>query len=67
PRPCESRHCWVTELPWSRDGIAAWEADGLLIVAGNNLFKHAPVLGRALAADELRAELLPQARLGRAT
>jgi sarcosine oxidase len=70
PRPVDARHCWVTEVPWSPDGIAAWEADGLLFVAGNNLFKHAPALGRALAraalGDGLTAALRPQSKLGAA-
>jgi sarcosine oxidase len=68
PRPTGIRHCWVTELPWSPDGIAAWEAGPLLFVGGNNLFKHAPRLGRALAAaaagDGLEPILRPQAKLG---
>lgn len=68
PRPLDARHCWVTELPWSPDGIAVWQAAGLLVVAGNNLFKHAPVLGRALAraalGDGLAPHLHPQAKLG---
>jgi sarcosine oxidase len=68
PRPVDARHCWVTELPWSADGLAAWEAGGLLFVAGNNLFKHAPALGRALAqaalGEGLAADLRPQAKLG---
>jgi sarcosine oxidase len=68
PRPIDVRHCWVTELPWSPDGIAAWEADGLLAIAGNNLFKHAPALGRALAraalGEGLTPNLHPQAKLG---
>ena len=68
PRPIDARHCWVTEVPWSPDGIAAWEADGLLFVAGNNLFKHAPALGRALAraalGDGLTPTLSPQSKLG---
>jgi sarcosine oxidase len=68
PRPFDARHCWVTELPWSPDGIAVWQADGLLVVAGNNLFKHAPALGRALAraalGDELAPYLHPHAKLG---
>ena len=68
PRPIDARHCWVTEVPWSPDGIAAWEADGLLFVAGDNLFKHAPVLGRALAraalGDGLTPTLSPQSKLG---
>jgi sarcosine oxidase len=68
PDPVEVRHCWVTELPWNPDAIAVWEAGGLLIIAGNNMFKHAPLLGRALAAgalgDGVRAELHPEAKLG---
>jgi sarcosine oxidase len=66
--PVDVRHCWVTELPWNADGIAVWEADGLLLPAGNNLFKHAPALGRALARAALGAGLAPylhpQAKLG---
>jgi sarcosine oxidase len=68
PEPVGVRHCWVTELPWSADGIAAWEAGGLVFVAGQNLFKHAPVLGRMLAAaalgEGLPPDLHPSARLG---
>jgi sarcosine oxidase len=68
PRPVDARHCWVTEVPWSPDGIAVWEAGGLLFVAGNNLFKHAPALGRALAraalGDGLTQTLRPQSKLG---
>jgi sarcosine oxidase len=66
PEPVEERHCHVTELPWAHDGIAVWEAGAARFVAGNNLFKHAPALGRALAADALRAELRPEAQLGQA-
>jgi len=68
PEPVEARHCWVTELPWAHDAFAAWEHDGVTFVAGNNLFKHAPALGQALAraalGDGLREELRPEARLG---
>ncbi|HEX5616767.1 MAG TPA: FAD-dependent oxidoreductase [Solirubrobacteraceae bacterium] len=67
PEPVEERHCHVTELPWGHDGIAVWEAGAARFVAGNNMFKHAPALGRALAADDLRAELRPAAQLGQAT
>jgi sarcosine oxidase len=67
PEPVEERHCHVTELPWGHDGIAVWEAGAARFIAGNNLFKHAPVLGRALAADDVRAELHPEAQLGQAT
>ncbi len=68
PEPYEARHCWVTELPWDPDGLAVWEAGGLLFAAGNNLFKHAPALGRALAraalGEGVEPILLPQAKLG---
>jgi sarcosine oxidase len=68
PRPIEVRHCWVTELPWSQDAFAVWELGGLLILAGNRMFKHAPALGRALAraasGDGLAPHLQPDARLG---
>jgi sarcosine oxidase len=68
PEPVEHRHCWVTDLPWSADGMGVWESDGIFFVAGHNLFKHAPWLGRALAraalGDGLLGELRPAARLG---
>jgi sarcosine oxidase len=68
PDPIDVRHCWVTALPWSDDGVAVWEAEGLTFVAGHNLFKQAPWLGRCLAAaatgDGLPDELLPESRLG---
>jgi sarcosine oxidase len=69
PQPTGYVHCWVTELPWSEDALAVWEADGILFAAGNNLFKHAPALGRALAqaalGEPLPEDLRPEARLGR--
>jgi sarcosine oxidase len=68
PEPVESRHCWTTTLSWGDDGLAVWEAEGISFVAGNNLYKHAPALGRALARAALGAglaeELRPEARLG---
>ena len=70
PDPLEVRHCWVTELPWHPDGFAVWERGGLLILAGNHLFKHAPALGRALAlaavGEGLAPNLQPEAKLGAA-
>ena len=62
PEPAGARHCWVTELPWSHDALAAWRLDGLTFLAGNNLFKHAPALGEALARDD--DGLHPDAQLG---
>jgi sarcosine oxidase len=67
PEPVEARHCWVTELPWNPDGIAVWDDGPLWFAAGNNLFKHAPALGRLLAADELDPRLRTQAKLGTPT
>jgi sarcosine oxidase len=68
PQPLGYRHCWVTELPWGPDGVAVWEAEGMFFVAGHNLFKQAPALGRALAGaalgDGLPPQLRPEARLG---
>ncbi|MBV9417500.1 MAG: FAD-binding oxidoreductase [Solirubrobacterales bacterium] len=68
PRPIDVRHCWVTEVPWSPDGFAAWELGSLLILGGNHLFKHAPAVGRALAraalGEGLAPALQPEARLG---
>jgi sarcosine oxidase len=52
PEPVGVRHCHVTELPWGHDGIGVWDAGPLRFVAGNNLFKHAPALGRALASED---------------
>jgi sarcosine oxidase len=68
--PIGVRHCWVTELPWSSDGVAAWSRPGLTLVAGHNLFKLAPWLGGLLAAsalgDGLDDRLRPESRLGAA-
>ncbi len=68
PDPVDIRHCWVTTLPWGDDGMAVWEADGMLFPVGHNLFKQAPGLGRQLAAavdgEELDDQLRPESRLG---
>jgi sarcosine oxidase len=69
--PVDYVHCWVTELSWGHDAMAVWQAPGASFVAGNNLFKHAPALGRALVASvvdgRLRDDLRPQSRLGAPT
>ena len=68
PEPVGLRHCWVSSLAWHEDGIGVWEAGGVLLVAGDNLFKHAPALGRMLAEAALAGtpaeELRPGAELG---
>jgi sarcosine oxidase len=33
PHPVGHVHCWVTELPWSNDAIAVWEADEIFFRA----------------------------------
>jgi len=59
---------WVTELPWASDGLGIWQAGDAYFVAGHNLFKLAPALGRALAravvAGEVEPGLRPEDRLG---
>ena len=61
-------HCWVTELPWSEDGVAVWQSPGVSFVAGHNLFKQAPGLGQALVRGVLdggvATDLTPGATLG---
>ena len=68
PDPVDVRHCWVTTLPWSDDAMAVWEAGGVLLPVGHNLYKQAPGLGRRLAAaadgEGLEDWLRPEARLG---
>lgn len=70
PDPVDVRHCWVTELPWGSDGLGVWTVGQAVFVAGHNMFKQAPALGRALAAaaagDGLADELAAAARLGSA-
>jgi sarcosine oxidase len=63
PHAVETRTCWVTELPAGHDAFAVWTDGAAWFVAGNNLFKHAPALGRRLAAGELD-DLRPEVRLG---
>jgi sarcosine oxidase len=65
PEPLEARNCFVTELPWGPDGMAVWETGRARFVAGGNLFKHGPWIGRALAADDVPEFLRPDAQLGR--
>jgi glycine/D-amino acid oxidase-like deaminating enzyme len=68
PAAVQARHCWITELPWGHDAFAAWGDAGTSFFAGHNLFKHAPALGRALAARALGEApgipLDPEDRLG---
>ena len=69
PEPIGSRACWVTQLDWGADGVAVWGAGDARFLVGHNLFKHAPLLGEALADIATGAtpalDLRPEARLGR--
>lgn len=51
PVPIGIVHCWVTTLPWGDDGVAIWQDGPVFALAGHNLFKHAPILGEALASS----------------
>lgn len=67
PEPAGHVHCWVTELPWSEDGLGVWEHEGILLTAGHNLFKMAPALGEELARAAIEGDagaLGPGERLG---
>lgn len=70
PEPVDVRHCWITELPWAHDAFAVFDAGAAAFFAGHNVFKHAPALGRALAAHALgepaEIALDPADRLGEA-
>jgi sarcosine oxidase len=70
PAQPRARHCWVTELEWGADAFALWSAGGAHFFVGQNLFKHAPGIGVALAATALgqaaAIDLTPGAQLGRA-
>ena len=70
PAASHARHCWVTELEWGTDAFALWSAGGAHFLIGQNLFKHAPAIGEALAATALgesaAIDLSPSARLGAA-
>jgi sarcosine oxidase len=50
PEPVGVRLCVATELPDSPDRFEVWGSGSVLALAGDNLFKFAPYLGRMLAA-----------------
>lgn len=59
----------ITELPWSPDGLAIWKRGEAYFVAGHNLFKFAPTLGKVLArsveAGRVEPGFRPEDQLGR--
>jgi sarcosine oxidase len=58
PEPVETITRPLTILPWHPDAFAAWDAGAVLVFAGHNLFKFAPVLG-SLLADACRSGTVP--------
>jgi sarcosine oxidase len=50
PEPVGVRLCVPTDLPDSPDRFEVWSSGSVLALAGDNLFKFAPWLGRMLAA-----------------
>ncbi len=53
PEPAEVRLCLTTMLPEGDDTCRVWENGSVLAIAGDNLFKFGPLLGRRLAAAAL--------------
>jgi sarcosine oxidase len=62
PEPAELRLCLTTMLPEGDDTCRVWENGSVLAVAGDNLFKFGPLLGRRLAAAALGEGLLDLTR-----
>jgi len=59
PEPIDTITRPLTILPWHPDAFALWEAGAVLVFAGHNLFKFAPVLGDLLA-EACRGEVAPE-------
>jgi glycine/D-amino acid oxidase-like deaminating enzyme len=62
PEPIDTITRPLTILPWHPDAFALWEAGSVLVFAGHNLFKFAPVLGRLLAEAALDGRISPELR-----
>jgi hypothetical protein len=63
PEPASVRLCHTSILPWGADAFAVWRTGKVSVLAGANLFKFAPLLGRLLAEDDVD-ELSPDHCLG---
>lgn len=53
PDPIDIRLCLTTMLPEGGDAFRVWRKGSVLVLAGDNLFKFGPVLGRLLAGAAL--------------
>jgi hypothetical protein len=49
PNPVSVRLCHTTKLDTDKDAFVVWTHNRVVAIAGNNLFKFAPDLGRLLA------------------
>ena len=61
PEPARVRLCVPTELPDGPDRFEVWRSGSVLALAGDNLFKFAPLLGQRLAAAALGESPRPPA------
>jgi sarcosine oxidase len=57
PEVASFRLCHTTKLGEEKDAFAVWAADDVVAIAGNNLFKFAPALGRVLADAVVKNEV----------
>ena len=62
PRPVDAVLRLTTTLPEGDDAFVLRESGGVLVLAGHNLFKHAPRLGELLAGAALGDERHPVLR-----
>jgi sarcosine oxidase len=60
PEPIDTITRPLTILPWHADAFGLWEAGAVLVFAGHNLFKFAPVVGTLLADACLSGEVPPE-------
>jgi sarcosine oxidase len=58
PEPVEVRICPTTKLDAGKDAFAAYGKGGVTAIAGNNLFKFAPVLGQLLAQSAISGRII---------
>jgi sarcosine oxidase len=57
PEVTSLRLCHTTKLGENKDAFAVWAADNVVAIAGNNLFKFGPALGRVLAEAVVKNEV----------
>jgi hypothetical protein len=55
--PVSVRLCHTTKLGIEKDAFAVWAEENVTAIAGNNLFKFAPVLWRMLSEGAVTGEI----------